>query len=273
MEMLDICDMAHQHALLLVQGLNSLLSKLEFVDVELECCGDRIHAHRLILAACSSYFYTRLLHSDGCTPISVENMSREELSAIVSYMYSGQVPHSIAKDEFSALCDKVGLFQSPSTEETSAVNPTRAEELPNEESMNHVGDQSSELGTNSQGIRTEMPDCCVGDGDSEVNSSQEVCFSWSDPVIQQSREESSSGHPVSMGPQRKSKRDQPGPLFSCEDCCKAFRSERQLHQHAKTHKSSKLSNNLKLFVLKYLDPDNRCLFFHFLCGCHCHYIS
>lgn len=64
-----------------------------FVDVTLACDGHQVHCHRLVLAACSSYFES-LLNENPCKhPIIIlpKDVKLWEIQALVDFMYKGQV--------------------------------------------------------------------------------------------------------------------------------------------------------------------------------------
>lgn len=64
-----------------------------FVDVTLACDGHQVHCHRLVLAACSTYFES-LLNENPCKhPIIIlpKDVRLWEIQALVDFMYKGQV--------------------------------------------------------------------------------------------------------------------------------------------------------------------------------------
>lgn len=70
-----------------------LLAGQRFVDVTLACDGHQVHCHRLVLAACSSYFEA-LLNENPCKhPIIIlpKDVRLWEIQALVDFMYKGQV--------------------------------------------------------------------------------------------------------------------------------------------------------------------------------------
>ena len=50
------CIQWNQHQSTIITGLKSLLQRDRFIDVQLECEGNFINAHRLVLSSCSPYF-------------------------------------------------------------------------------------------------------------------------------------------------------------------------------------------------------------------------
>lgn len=65
----------------------------QFVDVTLACDGHQVHAHRLVLAACSSYFESLLSENPCKHPIIIlpKDIKLWEIHALVDFMYKGQV--------------------------------------------------------------------------------------------------------------------------------------------------------------------------------------
>lgn len=65
----------------------------QFVDVTLACDGHQVHCHRLVLAACSSYFESLLSENPCKHPIIIlpKDIKLWEIHALVDFMYKGQV--------------------------------------------------------------------------------------------------------------------------------------------------------------------------------------
>lgn len=64
------------------------------VDVTLSCGNHQIHAHRLVLSACSPYF--RNIFEKQANPfhypiVNIDNMYIEDLKLILEFMYRGEV--------------------------------------------------------------------------------------------------------------------------------------------------------------------------------------
>lgn len=70
-----------------------LLAGQQFVDVTLACDGHQVHCHRLVLAACSSYFESLLSENPCKHPIIIlpKEIKLWEIHALVDFMYKGQV--------------------------------------------------------------------------------------------------------------------------------------------------------------------------------------
>ncbi|GAB0097901.1 hypothetical protein DMENIID0001_135830 [Sergentomyia squamirostris] len=80
-----------------VQNLGSaflrLFSTQTFVDVTLACEGRQIHCHRVVLAACSSYFEKLLEENPAQHPIIIlpGDVKFWTINALVEFMYSGEI--------------------------------------------------------------------------------------------------------------------------------------------------------------------------------------
>lgn len=68
------------------------------VDVTLSCGNNQIHAHRLVLSACSPYF--RNMFEKQANPfhypiVNIDNIYIEDLKLVIEFMYRGEVmiPH------------------------------------------------------------------------------------------------------------------------------------------------------------------------------------
>lgn len=64
-----------------------------FVDVTLACEGHQVHCHRLVLAACSTYFESLLGENPCKHPIIIlpRDIKLWEIQALVDFMYKGEV--------------------------------------------------------------------------------------------------------------------------------------------------------------------------------------
>lgn len=70
-----------------------LLAGQRFVDVTLACEGHQVHCHRLVLAACSTYFESLLGENPCKHPIIIlpRDIKLWEIQALVDFMYKGEV--------------------------------------------------------------------------------------------------------------------------------------------------------------------------------------
>ena len=109
---LTICDMDplskglslrwdnHQSNLLSV--FDHLLKTEALCDVTLACDGGNIKCHRMVLAACSTYFHKLFMENNSQHPIVfLVDVKFVHVRAILSYMYKGEV--SVAQEELADL--------------------------------------------------------------------------------------------------------------------------------------------------------------------------
>ncbi|KAF5290931.1 hypothetical protein FQA39_LY14537 [Lamprigera yunnana] len=80
------------HSNHLKKAFDTLLSGNEFVDVTLSCEGKKITAHKMLLSACSAYFYD-LFRDNPCQhPIVIlRDVKFQNLVNVVKFMYVGEV--------------------------------------------------------------------------------------------------------------------------------------------------------------------------------------
>jgi BTB/POZ domain len=76
----------------IVTSLERLRGDEDFVDVTLACEGHSLKAHKVVLSACSQYI-KKLLKDNPCAhPIIIlKDVALAELTALISFMYNGQV--------------------------------------------------------------------------------------------------------------------------------------------------------------------------------------
>lgn len=90
----------HRSNLLLV--FEHLYHTEAFTDVTLACDGQAVKCHKIVLAACSSYFQQLFLENDCRHPIVIlKDILFSEVKAILDYMYKGEV--NVGQDQLSGL--------------------------------------------------------------------------------------------------------------------------------------------------------------------------
>ncbi|XP_031616912.1 longitudinals lacking protein, isoforms J/P/Q/S/Z [Contarinia nasturtii] len=89
----QFCVRWNSHLGSLGAAFPQLLAGQQFVDVTLACDGHQVHCHRLVLAACSSYFESLLSENPCKHPIIIlpKEIKLWEIHALVDFMYKGQV--------------------------------------------------------------------------------------------------------------------------------------------------------------------------------------
>lgn len=64
------------------------------VDVTLSCSGHQVHAHRLVLSACSPYFrkmFENQANQFHYPIVTIDNIYIEDLKLVLEFMYRGEV--------------------------------------------------------------------------------------------------------------------------------------------------------------------------------------
>lgn len=90
----------HRSNLLLV--FEHLFQTESFTDVTLACEGASIKCHKMVLAACSSYFQNLFIENECRHPIVIlKDIKYSEIKAILEYMYRGEV--NVAQDQLAGL--------------------------------------------------------------------------------------------------------------------------------------------------------------------------
>lgn len=89
----QFCVRWNSHLGSLGAAFPQLLAGQRFVDVTLACEGHQVHCHRLVLAACSSYFESLLGENPCKHPIIIlpRDIKLWEIQALVDFMYKGEV--------------------------------------------------------------------------------------------------------------------------------------------------------------------------------------
>jgi hypothetical protein len=119
------------------KGFVDLRGRSSYLDVIIHCDTVAIKAHRLILAACSSYF-ERLLDSvsdehSRYTVIALTRIDVELLKLIIEFVYNGKVTVPCDKlEEFMALAELLEIkgLRSNSASETPEEEEEQTEETP-----------------------------------------------------------------------------------------------------------------------------------------------
>ncbi|CAG0879347.1 unnamed protein product [Cyprideis torosa] len=88
----QFCLRWNNHQSTLASVFSDLLENTELTDVTLSAEGQTLHAHRLVLAACSPYFKEIFDKCSDRSPILIIKGAKfEELKALVSFMYCGEI--------------------------------------------------------------------------------------------------------------------------------------------------------------------------------------
>lgn len=97
------CLRWNNHRSNLLTVFDELLQNEAFTDVTLACDGGTsVKCHKMVLAACSSYFQTLFTELPCRHPVVVlKDVKYSEIKAILEYMYRGEV--NVAQDQLAAL--------------------------------------------------------------------------------------------------------------------------------------------------------------------------
>ncbi|XP_041451281.1 protein tramtrack, beta isoform isoform X3 [Drosophila obscura] len=89
----EFCVRWNSHLGSIGAAFPQLLAGQRFVDVTLACEGHQLHCHRLVLAACSTYFEAILAENPCKHPVIIlpGEIKLWEIQALVDFMYKGEV--------------------------------------------------------------------------------------------------------------------------------------------------------------------------------------
>lgn len=96
------CLRWNNHRTNLLTVFDQLLQSEAFTDCTLACEGASIKCHKMVLAACSTYFQTLFLEVSCSHPVVVlKDIRYVDMKAILEYMYRGEV--NVAQDQLASL--------------------------------------------------------------------------------------------------------------------------------------------------------------------------
>ena len=96
------CLRWNNHRNNLLNVFEQLLETEAFTDVTLAVSGTSIKCHKMVLAACSSYFQTLFVENTCPHPIVMfKDIQYAEMRAILEFMYRGEV--NVAQEQVGAL--------------------------------------------------------------------------------------------------------------------------------------------------------------------------
>ena len=146
MESQQYCLRWNNHRSNLLTVFEQLLQTEAFTDVTLAVNGTSIKCHKMVLAACSSYFQSLFLENACPHPIVVfKDIQYAEIRAILEYMYRGEV--NVAQEQLPSLLKVAealrvkGLFEDDSVSGTHTHTHTHSLsssiDLPNDHHHHH----------------------------------------------------------------------------------------------------------------------------------------
>jgi hypothetical protein len=147
----------HRSNLLIV--FDHLFMTESFTDVTLACDGSSIKCHKMVLAACSSYFQQLFMENECAHPIVIlKDILFSEIKAILEYMYRGEV--NVGQEELAGLLKAAetlrvkGLVEDhSSSSSSSAANNNNNNNNNNSTGGNHSNVNSS---SNNNGNAVNM---------------------------------------------------------------------------------------------------------------------
>lgn len=113
-------------------AFDSLRHDDNLVDVTLSCDGGKIRAHKIMLSACSPYFRDLFKENPCQHPIVVlRNITYADLSAIVSFMYQGEV--SVISDQLTSFLQTAEYLKVRGLTDSGRESPINYNDLDEEE--------------------------------------------------------------------------------------------------------------------------------------------
>ncbi|XP_023025089.2 BTB/POZ domain-containing protein ribbon [Leptinotarsa decemlineata] len=127
------CLRWNNHRTNFINVFEELLRSEIFTDVTLACEGGvTIKCHKVVLAACSSYFQTLFTDAPSKDPIVIiKDVKHSELSTILEYMYRGEV--NVAQEQLAALLKVAEYLEVKGLVEENRSNRDRDRCLEKEE--------------------------------------------------------------------------------------------------------------------------------------------
>ncbi len=86
-----------EHPRRLSESLHLLRMQDGLVDLDIECEGERVRAHKAVMAAASRFFGEKLLKANVMIPVMLRledfglSLSRRAVSNVVDFVYRGEV--------------------------------------------------------------------------------------------------------------------------------------------------------------------------------------
>ncbi|GAB0091044.1 hypothetical protein DMENIID0001_058410 [Sergentomyia squamirostris] len=133
----------------------AMLAGGRFVDVTLACEGRRIHCHRVVLAACSSYFADLLEENPAQHPIIIlpKDVKFWTIQALIQFIYKGEV--SVTEAGFTELVKCAEILQIHSL--NSSQNNQDYEEEPLAHVKTEINSEPEDDTTAHYEMKQEFP--------------------------------------------------------------------------------------------------------------------
>ncbi|KAH8420250.1 hypothetical protein KR009_007999 [Drosophila setifemur] len=197
----EFCVRWNSHLGSIGAAFPQLLAVQRFVDVTLACEGHQLHCHRLVLAACSTYFEAILAENPCKHPVII--LPREiklwEIQALVDFMYKGEVNVTQA-----------GLGQLLRCAEQLRIRGLYGSEAPINYKQLH--DMKSETAKNAEPLPESLERAASSDADDGATNSTTLTTATTipemsakqqqNPLIQQNRQQQQQQQPQQQQPQK-----------------------------------------------------------------------
>lgn len=163
------CLRWNNHRSNLLTVFDELLQNEAFTDVTLACDGGTsVKCHKMVLAACSSYFQTLFTELPCKHPVVVlKDVKYSEIKAILEYMYRGEV--NVAQDQLAAL-----LKVAEALKVKGLVEENRSERPIKQEIRQHspptISTSSSHIQSAAQSSSNVSPPHSTGNSNGPVSS-------------------------------------------------------------------------------------------------------
>lgn len=213
-----------QHNVKLANVLNNMLQCGSLVDVTIYCDDGQVNAHKLVLAASSTYFrnlFSRMTNAFHYPIIVLREMPVNDLKSIIQYIYHGEVHVPIDRvDSFRRYAD---YLQIDGVE--SSVNAILASSS-NMSTSHHALLTAHSAGGTISAINTNTPssNCKPSRGHSSRSNNNHM----NNNIINNNNTNSSNNN------NNKAK-------HACPICLKGFTHGFTLKRHMKLHSQSRLS--------------------------------
>ncbi|KAL1129322.1 hypothetical protein AAG570_013851 [Ranatra chinensis] len=139
------CLKWNNHQSTLVSLFPSLLDTNTFVDCTLAAGGKQVHAHKVVLSACSPYLKELLVqHNDKHPIIILNNIKASELIAIVDFMYKGEV--NISQENLAEFLKAAKTLQIKGLTDSEKSEAEPCDESVEEAELNQGPDNESPSG-------------------------------------------------------------------------------------------------------------------------------
>ncbi|KRT86926.1 BTB domain-containing protein [Oryctes borbonicus] len=132
----------NSHADHLKLAFTQILEANDFVDVTLSCEGKKVKAHRVILSACSAYFYD-ILKDNPCTHpiVALRDIKYSNMNYLLKFMYCGEV--QVPTEHFSSFLQTAELLQISGL--SGYKSATKTESKLNHESATLVSEKNKSI--------------------------------------------------------------------------------------------------------------------------------